>query len=198
LNDGRHTVSIADAIGGFFADISTDASGDINAWRLVLNTGGVQNGGIATINKQSSVFDQGILACCDPTVSGNLGEVFGSAGTWTSSTAVCEIRLNKGTYITGDAVSVQAFRFANTGSTPIPVEIKVWLEVPGIAPIPFIRSGVDGSVSLPANSNVNLAPFTLFTVTAQAPRGSYAFSCRLLNPVTGKLLSASLQPFSLQ
>jgi hypothetical protein len=82
MNDGQHTVTVADALGGMFAEVSTDASGQINQWRFVLNTGGAENGGIATINEGASVFDQGVLACCDPTVSGNLADNFSMPGIW--------------------------------------------------------------------------------------------------------------------
>ncbi len=83
MDDGQHTVTDADAA-GMFAEVATDASGQIVQWRLVINTGGVNNGGIATINKGTSVFDQGVLACCDPTVPGNLALIFSAPGTWSS------------------------------------------------------------------------------------------------------------------
>ena len=88
LNDGQHTVTNAMAV-GMFAQVATDANGNISAWHLVVNTGGLQNGGIATSNftdsSGSHVFDSGTLACCDPTVPGNLAENFGIPGTWSSS-----------------------------------------------------------------------------------------------------------------
>jgi hypothetical protein len=197
MNDGHQTLSVADAV-GMFAEVATDASGAIASWRLVINTGGALNGGIATINKLQSMTDQGTLACCDPTVPGNIGFRSSGPGTWSASTAVCTIQLSKATFVNGDAVVAQVFSFTNTGSTPVPVEIKVWLDVPNVAPISVLRTGADGSVSLAANSNINLGPATLFTVTAPLPRGTYAFSCRLLNPVTGRLQSESLQSFVVQ
>lgn len=47
-------------------------------------TRGVNNGGIATINKGTSIIDSGTLACCDPTVSGNLALNLSMPGTWSS------------------------------------------------------------------------------------------------------------------
>jgi hypothetical protein len=87
LNDGEHTVATPLTAGeGMFASVSTDASGNINQWRLAINTGGVENGGVVTFDfsdiNGSHVFDQGVLACCDPVVSGNLAENFGLPGTW--------------------------------------------------------------------------------------------------------------------
>lgn len=88
LNDGQHTVTNAEAL-GWFAEVSTDGNGNINSWRFVLNTGGVDDGGISTINAVingfDSVIDQGTLACCDPNPPGNLALNLSMPGTWTSS-----------------------------------------------------------------------------------------------------------------
>jgi len=85
MNDGEHTVTNADAV-GMFAEVGTDASGQINQWRLVINTGGTLNGGISTMNKATSIIDMGVIACCDPTVSGNLALNFSMPGTWSGGT----------------------------------------------------------------------------------------------------------------
>jgi hypothetical protein len=89
LDDGQHTVSTPITAGeGLFSFVSTDASGQINQWRLGINTGGALNGGIATFNFTDTfgphIFDQGVLSCCDPTTPGNLGMNFGIPGTWNS------------------------------------------------------------------------------------------------------------------
>jgi hypothetical protein len=85
MNDGQHTVTELDAA-GMFAEVGTDASGQINQWRLVINTGGTANGGIDTINKATSIIDIGVLACCDPNVPGNLGLNLSMPGTWNGGT----------------------------------------------------------------------------------------------------------------
>jgi hypothetical protein len=89
LDDGEHMVSTPLASGqGLFSFVSTDASGQINQWRLGINTGGALNGGIATFNftdtSGAHIFDQGVLSCCDPTTPGNLAINFGIPGTWNS------------------------------------------------------------------------------------------------------------------
>jgi hypothetical protein len=38
----------------------------------------------------------------------------------------------------------------------------------------------------------------MFTVQPTAPRGIYAFSCRMLHPTTGALLMEDLNPFEIQ
>ena len=82
LSDGRHTVSNTAAV-GMIASVATDASGNVAQWRLIINTGGLDNGGIAT-QKWDFVSDSGTLRCCDPMVSGDLARNSNLAGTWTS------------------------------------------------------------------------------------------------------------------
>jgi hypothetical protein len=115
-----------------------------------------------------------------------------------SSGAICDIQLNQASFGDTDRVIAQVFRFANSTAGPLPVEFKVWFEVPGVPPIVFARGGADGSVVLPPGFDVNAGPFTLFTVSPPFPRGNYAFNCRLLHPVTGALLAEDLNPFVLQ
>jgi len=91
LDDGQHTVSTPITAGqGLFSFVSTDASGQINQWRLGINTGGALNGGILTFNftdvSGTHVFDQGVLSCCDPAPPGNLATIFGIKGPWNSGT----------------------------------------------------------------------------------------------------------------
>ena len=82
LSHVRHTVAKADAV-GMFAIVATDASGNIANWRLIIKTGGLDNGRIAMQNAQF-ISDSGTLRCCDPTVSGCLASNSNLAGTWTS------------------------------------------------------------------------------------------------------------------
>lgn len=82
MNDGRHTVTNA-MQQGMFAEVATDAGGNISSWRLVINTGGADNGGIST-SKYTFVSDGGTLRCCDPQVDGDTARIFSSPGTWTS------------------------------------------------------------------------------------------------------------------
>jgi len=91
FDDGQHTASTPITSGqGLFSFVSTDASGQINQWRLGINTGGLLNGGIITFNftdvNGPHIFDWGTISCCDPTPGGNYAQLFGSPGTWDSGT----------------------------------------------------------------------------------------------------------------
>ena len=111
---------------------------------------------------------------------------------------VCDIQMSQPSYGTGDTVTALSLRLANTGSTPVPIEIKSWFEVPGLPPITFANLGADGSVALPAGFNLDIGPLALATVTPAFPRGEYAFNCRILDPVTKQSLTEDLTPFAIR
>jgi hypothetical protein len=85
MHDGQQTLTSTTAV-AMFSYVGTDSSGRISQWRLALYTGGVINGSIVTFNFSDGagphIFDWGTLACCDPTVPGNLAQNFGAPGTW--------------------------------------------------------------------------------------------------------------------
>ena len=90
LNDGHQTVQTPITAGqGLIAAVATDSAGHISEWRLILNTGGVLNGGVSTQRFTNATTgslvqdDMGTLACCDPTVHGDFGRRSGLAGVWT-------------------------------------------------------------------------------------------------------------------
>ena len=89
LNDGHQTVQTPIVTGqGMVAQVATDATGNISEWRLFINTGGTLNGGVSTqrfTNTTGTLVqsDMGTISCCDPNVSGNYGQRFSLAGTWT-------------------------------------------------------------------------------------------------------------------
>ncbi len=86
MNDGQHTVATPLTSGqAMIAEVSTDASGNILAWRFVINTGGVNNGGIATYTAPFGfVVDQGTLKCCDPSPGGDFARNSNIPGVWSS------------------------------------------------------------------------------------------------------------------
>jgi hypothetical protein len=85
MNDGQHTVSTPLTSGqGMFAEVSTDANGNILAWRFLINTGGTLNGGIATYTAPLGfIVDQGTLKCCDPVPGGDFARNSNIPGLWT-------------------------------------------------------------------------------------------------------------------
>lgn len=107
------------------------------------------------------------------------------------------ITMNKASYSNGDTIAATVFRLQNLGLA-VASEVKVWLGVPGIDPIGVFNIGSDGSFMIPAGFDHDFGPFTLGTVTAALPRGTYEFSSRIIDPVTGIVWSEDLNPFMIQ
>ena len=95
--------------------------------------------------------------------------------------------MNQATYVDGDTATADVFRFANPTTAPIAVEWKAWLGIPGIPPIGIINLGADGSFVLPPGTDTDIGPLPLL-LAAALPLGEHEFSCRFLDPTTGRLL----------
>lgn len=129
-------------------------------------------------------------------------DIFLATGIITSisvnSGPTCDIDLNQSTFVDGETVTLDVFRLANLTNAPVALELKSWLGLPAGSAISVINQGADGSLVTPAGWDIDLGPISLFTVTSSLPRGSYEFSCRMLDPVTGELLAEDLNSFSIQ
>lgn len=117
-------------------------------------------------------------------------------GSRLSTTVGLDLTMSKASYTTGDTITATEFRIRNTGTSAMSVEIKSWLEMPGVAPISILNLGSDGSFSLPGGTNQNIGPVSLLTVATSTTRGTYEFSSRVLDPTTGELLHEDINTFS--
>lgn len=140
------------------------------------------------------------LGINDDATSKAVGDNSGSVTASIFVTAiVCDIQLNKTTFVNGDQIIAQVTRLANPGKNPVPVEVKLWFELPGSPlPVPFLTVGADGSFVLPPGFDHDFGPLPLATVQASYPRGQYQFGCQLLHAVTGAPLAEDFNPFQLQ
>jgi hypothetical protein len=111
---------------------------------------------------------------------------------------ICDIQLNQSIYLDGGTVNANVFRLANLTATPLALEWKVWLGVPGVSPIGIVNMGADGTFVLPAGTDVDLGPVPFLPVNNNLPRGSYEFGCRMLDPTTGELLTEDRNFFEIQ
>ena len=109
----------------------------------------------------------------------------------------CDIQMSQVTYIDGETVTADVFRLANLTVDPLSIELKIWLGLPDEA-IPVINLGADGTFVLPAGTDVDLGPLTLMPVNVELPRGGFEFSCRMLDPTTGRLLMEDRNFFDIQ
>lgn len=108
----------------------------------------------------------------------------------------CDIQLNQSKFSNGDMVTADVFRLANLSNDSVPVELKVWAASSGASATSVLNLGQDGSFVLPAGTDIDLGPLQLLPVDDSLPRGDYEFSCRMLDPVTGELLSEDLNFFN--
>jgi hypothetical protein len=113
------------------------------------------------------------------------------------SDVVCDLQLNQMTYSDGDTVIANMFRLENHRPGPVATEIKLSLEVPGVA-VSLLNVGSNGSVMLPSGFMEDFGPLPLFQVIPAFPRGSYELTCRILDPTTGRVLAADQNPFVIQ
>jgi len=109
-----------------------------------------------------------------------------------------EIVLAKTNYTAGEPVVVMRFALSNATATAAAVELKVWTGTPNERARSTVNGGADGSFVLPAGFAQDFGPMILFTVPLNAPLGEYEFSGRLVDPVTGKLCSEALGPFTIR
>ena len=91
-----------------------------------------------------------------------------------------------------------AFRIMNHGASAATVEAKVWLEAPGLNPIPVFSLGADGSLVLTPGSDMALQPLESFKVTENLPTGNYVLKSRVLDPVTGEVFHESASSFEIR
>ena len=111
--------------------------------------------------------------------------------------AECDIQMSQASYVDGETITADVFRIANLTGASQALEIKIWLGVPGASPID-VPLGADDTFVLPDGTDVDLGPVPLLPVTAALARGGYEFSCRMLNPTTGRLLREDRNFFDLQ
>jgi hypothetical protein len=112
------------------------------------------------------------------------------------SRPIVDVHMSKRVYRPGDTVGVRAYWISNPSGDSRGVELKTWIAAPGLAPIPAGNMSLEEVTILPAGLDRNFAPMPLFQVSANLPEGSYEFNARMIDPVTGDVLSEAINPFS--
>ena len=114
-------------------------------------------------------------------------ESFDAEGISSFMGVFCDVRVNQESYSIGDDVLADSIRVVNLTTQAVTVELKSWLSVPPpSAAIPVLNLGVTGLLTLQPGVDIDLAPMSLFPVTAETTPGIYQFGCRTLNQVTGE------------
>ena len=109
---------------------------------------------------------------------------------------VVEVQLGKRSYRQGETVSVSSFRVSNSSIQSREVELKAWMALPGMMPISLDLS-VDDSLNLAAGLDQDYGAMPLLKISLDAPSGTGEANARLIDPVTGNVLSEDLNPFTI-
>lgn len=110
----------------------------------------------------------------------------------------CEIGTSQASYVSGETVTIDPWRFVNTTGNVQELELKTWLQLPGAQVVSIVNAGADCSLILPGDADISLGPIPLFPVNGTTPVGIYELGCRLLDCRTGKERSVELAPFEVQ
>jgi hypothetical protein len=110
---------------------------------------------------------------------------------------ICDIRMSQSSYALGEMATADVIRRVNPGPMPVALELKIWRQDPDGTITSFENAGADGTLQLPAQSEMDSGPLPLFEVVPETVRGRYEFSCRLLEPLTGKLIAEDRNPFDI-
>ncbi|MDM7995935.1 MAG: fibronectin type III domain-containing protein [Acidobacteriota bacterium] len=110
---------------------------------------------------------------------------------------VLSMHLERQTYSRGETVQTRELWISNPSEEHRSVEIKAWLELPGMQPISLGGLGMGDTVRLDPGFNRDYGVLPLMQIADDAPDGICRFGVRLVDPVTGELLAESMEPFSI-
>jgi hypothetical protein len=115
----------------------------------------------------------------------------------TAINPVVDIHLERQGYRQGATVAADAYWISNPSWESQKVELKTWLALPGMLPIAYANPGDDGMLTLAPGFNLDYAPIEFFQISKDAPEGTCEFNARLIDPVTGDVLSEDMNSFSI-
>jgi glucose/arabinose dehydrogenase len=110
----------------------------------------------------------------------------------------CDVEIAKAVYTEGETVAASVRRLVNLGDTDVAVRLRMAMERPTGSPILLVDKGADGSFEILAGEDKDAGSKDLFTVGPKTQRGQWFLSCKLNDPVTGKLLASDDSPFLVQ
>jgi hypothetical protein len=110
---------------------------------------------------------------------------------------VVDIHLERQSYRQGETVVADGYWISNPSLESRKVELKTWLALPGMLPIAYGNPSADGFLTLAPGFNLDYGPMEFFQVSKDAPEGTCEFNARLIDPVTGNILSEDMNTFSI-
>jgi hypothetical protein len=125
-----------------------------------------------------------------------LDEASGDAVVTPTETPDMNIQLGQQFYLQGETLSASSFWISNPSTQSHRVEVKTWIELPGLQPIPLDMVESDVLTLSPGFSrDYGLMP--LLKIAPDSPAGDGQVNGRLIDPVTGDALSQDINPFTI-
>jgi phosphodiesterase/alkaline phosphatase D-like protein len=110
---------------------------------------------------------------------------------------VVDLGLERRSYLQGDLVQTSALWISSPSTQSRDVELKMWIELPGLQPMPLRGLKVGDKLSLAPGYNHNFGIMPLLEISKEAPSGVCRVGARLIDPVSGTVLSESIQVFTI-
>jgi hypothetical protein len=110
---------------------------------------------------------------------------------------VIDLQLNQSSYLRGDTVQIKSLWISNPSQQSQLVEAKTWIALPGMQPVSLAVPNVADSISLSPGFNQDYGTTPILNISRISPLGSSLVGARLLNPVTGEVVSEDLNALSI-
>jgi hypothetical protein len=113
-------------------------------------------------------------------------------GTPIAANPVIDLQLNQSSYQRGDTVEIKSLWISNPSQEPQSVEAKTWIALPGMQPVSLTVQNAADSISLSPGINQDYGTTPILIISGISPAGSGIVGARLLNPITGEIVSEDL------
>jgi hypothetical protein len=131
-----------------------------------------------------------------PTTTGST--MLASGSTQPAFGAGIDVQLDSSAYPAGGTVNISAYRISNLSDVSIDVEVKTWLKLPDLLPITLGELGTEEFLNLMPLFSQDYGTMPVLNIANNSPNATGEVDARLLDPVTGAILSADINPFTIQ
>ena len=107
-----------------------------------------------------------------------------------------DFHLSKRSFSGDEPVELTRFSVVNPSTVNRPVELKTWLASASAAPESLGTTGEDGSFVLPSGVDSDFGPVKVFDSSDNPADGFYRIASRMLDPITGEILSEKQASFT--
>lgn len=111
----------------------------------------------------------------------------------------CDVETTQSAYVDGEVTGLSILRFANLGGADIVSRLLVELKYDATAFTgTAFDAGADSSLVLPTGWDIDYGPQAILPVQAALPRGTWAYRCAIVDPVSGAVYAEDTAEFEIQ